>query len=55
MTYPPEELYEEMAFIAYYLHWPVEQVLGLEHGERRRWVGQVSQINERLSVPAEER
>jgi hypothetical protein len=53
VTYPHAELYEEMAFIAYYLHWPVEQVLGLEHGERRRWVGEVSRINQRLSTPAE--
>jgi hypothetical protein len=47
--YPLETLYEEMAFVAYYLHWPAHELLALEHGERRRWVAEVSRINERLS------
>lgn len=49
MSYPRDALYEEMAFIAYYLHWPPEQILGLEHPERRRWVAEVSRINEQLN------
>jgi hypothetical protein len=49
VTYPADVLYEEMAFIAYYLHWPPDQILGLEHAERRRWVDEVSRINEQLS------
>lgn len=47
--YPSGDLYEEVAFIAYYLHWPHEQVMSLEHGERRRWVAEVSRINQQLN------
>jgi hypothetical protein len=50
--YPLDALYEEMAFIAYYLHWPPEALLGLEHAERRRWIAEVSRINEELSEQA---
>jgi hypothetical protein len=49
MTYPRDELYREMAFIAYYLHWPPDQILRLPHGERRRWAAEVSGINRELS------
>lgn len=38
-----------MAFLAYYFHWSNEEVLGLEHLERRRWCRQVSFINKKLS------
>jgi hypothetical protein len=47
--YPSTELYEEVAFIAYYLHWPHEQIMSLEHGERRQWVEEVSKINQRFN------
>ena len=36
--YPLNALYEEMAFVGYYLHWPRHELLALEHGERRQWV-----------------
>jgi hypothetical protein len=49
VTYPLPELYEEMTFVAYYLHWPYEQILSLEHGERRRWVEEISRLNRVLS------
>ena len=48
MSYPLDALSEEMSFMAYYLHWPYDQILGLEHQERRRWVAEVSRINRRL-------
>jgi hypothetical protein len=35
--------------VAYHFHWPPESVLGLEHGERRRWVAEISELNERLN------
>ena len=49
MGYPLEPLYEEVAFVAYYFHWSHDEVLSLEHAERRRWVQQISGINERLN------
>jgi hypothetical protein len=42
-------LYEEVAYIAYYFHWPYEQVMRLDHRERQRWVAEVARINERLN------
>lgn len=47
--YPLESLYEEVAFISYHFHWPHDQVLGLEHVERRKWVYEISKINGRLN------
>jgi hypothetical protein len=47
--YPLDRIYEEVAFIAYYLHWPADQILGLDHRERRRWCEEVSRINRRLN------
>jgi hypothetical protein len=47
--YPSDVLFEEVAFIGYYLHWPYEQIMGLDHLERRRWVAEVSKINQRVN------
>jgi len=41
-------LYEEMAFVAYHLHWSREELMQLEHAERRRWCREISAINGRL-------
>lgn len=49
MTYPEDALHREIAFVAYYLHWPRDEVLALEHLERRRWVDEISRINTELS------
>jgi hypothetical protein len=48
-------IYEEVAFIAYHFHWPPESVLELEHDDRRRWVAEISAINERLNEHTDER
>jgi len=53
--YSLEVMYEEVAFIAYYLHWPYEQIMFLDHGERQRWVKEVSRINEQLNESAKAR
>ncbi len=50
--YPSQGLYEEVAFIAYYLHWPHEQIMSLDHLDRRRWVAEVSRINQQLNEAA---
>jgi len=38
-----------MTFLSYYLHWSREEVLGLDHLERRRWCKEVSSVNQKLS------
>lgn len=47
--YPSSRLLEEVAFIAYYLHWPYHEVMGMDHVERRWWIAEVSRIHERLN------
>jgi hypothetical protein len=46
--YPLEQLQQEVAFIAYYFHWPLEIILDLQHTDRRGWVEEISAINRRL-------
>lgn len=47
--YPIDRLYEEMAFLSYYLHWPHAELMGLEHTERVRFCREVTEINKRLN------
>ena len=47
MGYPVNAVYEEVAFVAYHFHWAPADVLNLEHAERRRWVREISAINQR--------
>jgi hypothetical protein len=35
--------------VAYHFHWPHGEVMALEHDERRRWVREISSINERMN------
>jgi hypothetical protein len=42
-------LHEEVAFIAYHFHWPHDDVMALEHVDRRRWVQEISDINRRMN------
>jgi hypothetical protein len=35
--------------VAYHFHWSHEEVMRMEHAERRRWVHEISSINRRLS------
>lgn len=47
--YPVDQLYEEMAFIAFHFHWSRDELMTLEHGERRRWCDEISSINRRFN------
>jgi len=38
-----------MAFISYYFHWPPDEVMNLEHRERRRWCDEISRINQKVN------
>jgi hypothetical protein len=48
MSYPLEQLNEEVAFIAYHFHWSHDEVMNLEHPELQRWVQQISAINQKI-------
>ncbi len=49
MGYPSHRMFEEVAYIAYHFHWPHDQILMMEHGDRQRWVNEIAKINERLN------
>jgi hypothetical protein len=38
-----------VAFVAYHFHWPLDVVMNLEHADRRRWVAEISTINQRIN------
>lgn len=48
-TYPAEKIYEETAFIGYYMHWSSEEIMRMSHLERIQWCNQISAINRRLN------
>lgn len=47
--YPLDQLNEEVAFIAYHFHWPHDQIMDMEHRDRRRWVTQISSLHQRMN------
>ena len=47
--YPLDRIYEEVAFIAYYLHWPHDSIINFPHKERQRWCREVGRINKQIS------
>lgn len=49
MTYEAERLFEEVAYVAYHFHWPLDEILDLEHGDRRRFIEEIASINRRLN------
>jgi hypothetical protein len=42
-------LQEEVAYIAYYFHWPLQEILGMEHQDRRQWAEKIAEINRKMS------
>ena len=49
MTYAAAQIYREVAYVAYHFHWPLDDILDLEHGQRRRFAEEIADINTRLS------
>ncbi len=45
MTYRPERLVEEAAYVAYHFHWPLGEILDLEHPDRQVFVAEIARIN----------
>jgi hypothetical protein len=47
-SYPLDQLYKEVAFIAYYFHWDHDQVMQMPHSQRKQWCEEISAINRKL-------
>lgn len=44
MTYAPDLLHEEVAYLALNVHWSLDDLLDLEHADRRRYVELVATL-----------
>ncbi|MEO0985389.1 MAG: DUF6760 family protein [Cyanobacteria bacterium J06639_14] len=44
MSYPSNQLHEEVACIALNFHWSLTDILALEHRDRRRWVTEIQKV-----------
>jgi hypothetical protein len=48
VTYAPDRLHEEVAYIAFHFHWGLDPLLDLEHADRLRYVEEIGRINSRI-------
>ncbi|MBK9070917.1 MAG: hypothetical protein IPL79_07955 [Myxococcales bacterium] len=48
-TYPREQLYQEMAYVAYHFHWSMDEILDMEHSERHTWLREIARINREIN------
>ncbi|MFH8371591.1 DUF6760 family protein [Streptomyces sp. NPDC018031] len=46
MTYAADRIHEEVAYLAYHFHWPLDQILDLEHADRLRYVDQIARLSQ---------
>ncbi|MBI5876492.1 MAG: hypothetical protein HZB53_02495 [Chloroflexi bacterium] len=47
--YPLDSLFEEVAFVAYHFHWDLDAILALTHGDRQRFIDEISTINRQMN------
>lgn len=52
-VYPEDKIYEEAAFLAYYMHWSHEEIMKFSHLNRIRWCSEISKINSKLNEEPE--
>lgn len=45
LAYPAEAIWQEVAFLAYHLHWSLDALLDLEHADRVRLIRSTSSLN----------
>ena len=44
MSYPLERVYQEVAYLGCRVHWTYDELLSLDHSQRRRWVDEVRRL-----------
>jgi hypothetical protein len=47
VTYATETLHEEVAYVAFHFHWGLDEILDLEHADRRRYASEIAKITAR--------
>jgi hypothetical protein len=55
VTYGTDLLMEEVSYVAYHFHWPLDAILDLEHPLRRDFVTRIGGINAAVNAAAEAR
>ncbi|MGW0733011.1 DUF6760 family protein [Streptomyces sp. NPDC002851] len=50
MTYATDRLHAEIAYVAYHFHWSLEDILDLEHHDRRAYTEQIADLVTRASA-----
>lgn len=53
MTYGTDQLMDEVSYVAYHFHWPLDEILDLEHPLRRDFVARIGGINAALDAAAQ--
>jgi hypothetical protein len=48
VTYATARLHEEIAYLAFHLHWRLDDVLDFEHHDRRRFVAETAALVEQV-------
>jgi hypothetical protein len=46
LGYPLERVYREVAYLSCKVHWTHDELMHLDHAERRRWVEEVAKLEE---------
>ena len=44
-----EQLYKELPYTAYHFHWPMDDILTMEHDERHIWLSEIARINREIN------
>ncbi|MEM8603058.1 MAG: DUF6760 family protein [Cyanobacteria bacterium P01_H01_bin.121] len=44
MSYPSQQLAEEVAYLSSQVHWSLAEILSLEHRDRRYWIERVKEL-----------
>jgi hypothetical protein len=50
VTYAADRLWQEVAYVAYYLHWPLDAILDLEHADRCRVIDEIGSLHTLLDA-----
>jgi hypothetical protein len=50
VTYGADRVVEEVSYVALHFHWPLADILDLEHTDRRRFVTEIGRLTERSAA-----
>jgi hypothetical protein len=49
VTYAADDLYREVAYVAYHFHWSFDAIVEMSHQQRRRFVTEIGRINTQIN------